>query len=472
MLLKRFVPVRAENGSALVAVLGVFAMGLILTTLIVSSVVQGLGFSTYSRASVQSQAAADAGITAARTSLYYAAECNARSGVYVSTSSPNYRATVERNNGAGWVAGCPTALTSQVRITSTGTAAAPAVSGVSAGDSSTVEAVYDYLTPGVNPSGVAMYMHDGVEFESNSSFDLSEGGAAGLIVKKGDVNCLKNNSVINGSLIIDGDLTFGGSCTVTGSAVVSGKTILGSKGRIDGNLTSGSVSPNPPGSRVGGVYSQSSAIPAIPEWTNLTYEPLDWRTTAGLPFDVRPMIVGCTLSAGNLGGIIPGHPVIINALSPVSCPAGIKIAGTISLTSDVVIFANKWNIEGSNAIDFRSANSASHRLWLITPDKGPAGDNEPTCGGDQGNFSPKNNAVIDPLISALLYTPCAFAPMNNFSWNGQMYVGDLSGVKNNSTFTFLPVGAAGVDFDQASEPSQVSKPQPGSLILMRNLSNG
>lgn len=483
MFLKRFASARAESGSALVAVLGVFAMGLILTTLIVSSVVHGLGFSTYSRASVQSQAAADAGISAARAALYTTSNCNSQSnpGVYVSASSPKYRATVERNDGAGWVAGCPTSLTSQVRITSTGTAAASAVSGISAGDSSTVEAVFRYIVPGVNPSGVGMYFHDGAVIEANSALDLSEGGNTGLIVNNGRLDCDKNNGVINGSIMVNGDLSFGGTCTVTGSAVVTGHASLGS-GRIDGNLTAGSVSPNPPGSKVGGTYTQSAAAPAVPGWVNIKYTPEDWQTAAGFPYEVRPMASSCQLNGSvTLGGTTPGHPLILNALA---CPGGKTTTSdplgltattgtTVTLTSDVVIFANEFHFGDTNNLTFKSSSTASHRIWFITPDNGAEGDNAPTCDPlTQGNFSTKNTFEIQATVAALLYTPCAFDGKNGFAWNGQIYAGDYSELKNNPSFTFVPVGAAGVDFDQATVAPQVTKPQPGGLLTMRNLSNG
>ncbi len=468
MLLKRLNPISSDRGSALVAVLGVFAMGLILTTLIMASVVHGLGWSTFSRANVQSHAAADAGIVAARTGLFTAGNCSSQStaGVYTSASSPHYRVTVERNNGAGWVVGCPNALTSQVRFTATGTAAAPAVAGISAGDSVVVEAVYRYIVPGVNPSGVALYLHDGAIIEANSSLDLSEGGNTGLIVKNGKLDCDKNNGVINGSLLVRGDLSFGGRCTVTGSAVVTGSATLG-PGRIDGNLTAGSVSPNPPGSRVGGTYTQSSTAPVVPDWVNIKYTPTDWRTTAGLPYEVQPFPASCKLSSGNLGGTSPGYPVILNALS---CAGGVTANNntTVSLTSDVVIFANEFDFSGTNSLVFKSSNTASHRLWFITPDNGPAGDKSPTCGASQGDFTVKNGFEIRAPIAALLYTPCAFAGWNGFTWNGQIYAGEYSALKNNPSFTFVQVGAAGVDFDQATVTPQVSKPQPGSLVSMRD----
>jgi hypothetical protein len=267
--------------------------------------------------------------------------------------------------------------------------------------------------------------------------------------------------------MIRGDLTFSKNCTVTGSAVVTGHATLGS-GQINGNLTAGSVSPNPPGSKVGGTYTQSATAPAVPEWVNITYKPEDWVTAAGDPYEVRTS--GCTLSTQNLGGnTTPGYPLILNALG---CTGGINAgSATVSLTSDVVIFADVFDFK--NSLTFKSSSSASHRLWLITPDDGPADDNSPTCDKPrQGDFSPQNSFTIAPTISALLYTPCAIDTMNNFTWNGQLYAGDYSEVKNNPSFTFVPVGAAGVDFDQATVTPQVTKPQPGALVSMRNLSNG
>lgn len=472
MFLNRFIPTRSERGSAMVAVLGVFAIGLILTTLIVSAVVHGLGWSTYSRASLQSHAAADAGITAARAGLYTAGDCNSQStaGVYVSAGSPEYRAVVEHNDGAGWIAGCPTASTSQLRITSTGTAEAPAVAGVSAGDTSTVEAVFQYLVPGINPTGVALYVYDGLEIEANSSLDLSEGGSTGLIVKNGDLLCSKNNTVINGSIVVLGNMTFANKCTVSGSAQVEGLATM-SSGRVDGDLIAGSVDPDPPGTHVGGTYTQSSVVPPAPDWTNLTYQPTDWVTSDGDAFEVQPFSASCKFSSGNLGGTVPGFPLILNALG---CASGVTANNntTVSLTSDVVVFANKFDFSATNSLTFKSSTTGAHRLWFITPDNGLADDKSPTCAASQGPFTVKNGFAVKAPIAALLYTPCSFDGMNGFSWNGQIYAGGQSYAKNNPSFSFVPVGAAGVDFDNAVVTPVISKPQPGALLTMRDRSVG
>ncbi|MBB5632940.1 hypothetical protein BKA04_001163 [Cryobacterium mesophilum] len=473
MFLKKLVPTPSDRGSALVAVIGVFAIGIILTTLIAAAVVHGLGWSTYSRASVQSHAAADAGIVAARAGLYQPGNCTSQptSGVYVSAGSPQYRAVVEHNDGAGWVAGCPTASTSQVRITSLGTAESPAVAGISAGDTSTVEAVFQFLVPGINPTGVALYVYDGLEIEANSALDLSEGGSTGLIVKNGDLLCSKNNTVINGSIVVLGNMTFANKCTVSGSAQVEDLATM-SSGRVDGDLIAGSVDPNPPGVHVGGTYTQSSVVPSAPDWTNLTYKPSDWVTSDGTPFEVQTFPVSCKFSSGNLGGTVAGFPLILNALS--TCPSGITANNntTVSLTSDVVVFGNMFNFAATNSLTFKSSTTAAHRLWFITPDNGPADDKAPTCAANQGSFSVNNSFAIQEPISSLLYTPCSFDGKNGFAWNGQIYAGGESYAKNNPSFSFVPVGAAGVDFDNAIVTPVISKPQPGSLLSMRDRNAG
>jgi hypothetical protein len=461
----------------MVAVLGLFAVAIILTTLIASSVVSGLGWSTSTRASVESHAAADAGIVAARTGLFTVGNCQTQStsGKYVSTTSPVYTVTVERNDGAGWVMGCPTSKTSQVRITSTGTAIAKGVAGVSSGDVTKVQAVLQFLQPGVDPSGVAIYVNGNFSIGPNSSFDLSEGGNTGLIVKNGTFVCDKNNSVINGSIVVLGDLTFINKCNVTGNAKVTGSATLG-VGRIDGDLTAGSVSPADPKAtnQVGGIYTQSAVVPPSPDWVNLTYKPGDWLTSDGTPFEVRDMTTtgGCMLTSGNLGAAAASGSLILNALG---CPDGptINQNTNIKLTSDVVIFANKYTWPSSNSLTFSSSSTAGHRLWLITPDNGPAGDNAPTCDPvTQGNWEIKNSVTIAAPISAMLYTPCGFSAKNNFVWNGQIYAGGPSDAMNNPKFTFVPMGAAGVDFDTSTPTTIITKPQPGAVVIQRELSLG
>jgi hypothetical protein len=485
MLLRRWEQSRKANerGSALVAVLGVMVVGLILTTLIVSSVVRAFGFSSSARAAVQSHAAADAGVAAARAGLYIVGNCALQPtpGQYSSTGSLAYTAKVLFDSGSGFTAGCPTLTTTRVQIISTGTAQSAGVAGVTGGNTRTVEATFNYLTPGPHPSGAGIDLYAGGTVEANSSLDLSESG--GLVIQHGDLYCDKNNSIINGNVVVSGNLTFDGSCNVNGNATVSGNAALGSSGTITGNLSAASGGPYTPPQV--GSYTQTTAIPSTPLWTDVGYKPSDWVDSSGAPFQVMtaPTDVSCTLTSGNLGGTTsPGKAVIINMLG---CPGG-PGAGqntSISLTSDVVIFANQFNFSSVNSLAFGSASSSVHRLWLITPDF--VSDQQPTCNrtaaspDTQGDFNVKNNLSASDVIAttntiqAMLYTPCSFLAKNGFTWNGQIYAGGVSYLQNNPTFTFAQIGIAGCDLGTGiCSTTVLTSPQPGTLITNRDLAGG
>ncbi|MCU1523802.1 MAG: hypothetical protein JWO18_696 [Microbacteriaceae bacterium] len=473
-----------ESGSAIIAVLGVTVVALVLTTLIASSTVSAYGFSSATRAAVQSHAAADAGVAAARAGLYVAGNCAAQpvAGTYTSTGTVIYTATVAYDAGSGWSPGCPTAAASRVRIVSTGTAKALGVAGVTSGNTRKVEAIFNYLTPGPKPSGAGILLHDGGVVEANSSLDLSE--SAGLIVQNGNISCDKNNSVINGDVTVSGNLTLSGSCTINGDTAVSGFANLGSTGKIVGTLTAAGVSPNPPPiTRVTGGYTPTPTAPVVPPWTDVGYTPSDWIDSSGTPFQLKtaPVDISCTLPNGNLGATSAGRSIIINMLG---CTGGPSVSNntTVSLTSDVVIFAQQFNFGSVNSLTFNSANSSVHRIWFVTPDS--VADNQPTCNrsavapATQGDFIVKNTLTASDVfattnrVQAMLYTPCAFVGKNGFTWNGQIYAGAYSYVQNNPTFTYVGIGIAGYDLGNGAHIPSVDRAQPGAVISNRDLAGG
>lgn len=470
-----------ESGSALVVVIGVMAVGLILTALALNSVVYGLGYTTATRAGVQSQGSAEAGVAWARAGLFPDATTHLNNcatqpvpAKYVSTTAPAFRALVEQYDATGWHTGCPTTTTTKVRITSTGDAQAQGVAGQTVGNTSKVEAVVKWLVPGPVPSGVGMYLYAGGTVEANSILDLSESTSAGLMIKNGNFFCDKNNSVINGSVLITGNLTFNKTCSVNGSAWVTGTAALGS-GSIARDLTAGSVTPNPPGSSVGGTYTKitgATVMPEIPKWAEVGYAPDAWRDITGLPYEVKPL-PGCALPNGTLGGTVLGNPVIINALA---CPNGPTASNgtTVQLTSDVVIFGEKFGWDGVNSLSFASSSTAAHRIWFITPDYTVG--NTPSCdsvaapaGHAQGNFTVKNGFLISAPIEAFLYTPCAFEGKNGFTWDGQLYAGQQSFIQNNPSLTFSPMGIAGVDLSTGDSAPPINYPKPGTVVSIRDV---
>ncbi|MDH6238050.1 hypothetical protein [Cryobacterium sp. CG_9.6] len=467
----------SEHGSALAAVLGVMAVGLIFVSLITTSIVGSFGVSTSVRAGVQSGAAADAGIAAARRGLYTIGNCAAQPtpGKYVSTVAPVYSATVDYFRNGAWTTGCPPETANQVRIVSRGTAQSSGVNGALVGDSTSVEAVFTYVVPGIMPSGTALYLYKGGIVESNSGFDMTEAPAAGLMIKNGNFDCAKNNSVINGSMSVAGNLTFTGSCTVNGSAWVGGTATLGI-GSIRDNLTARAVSPNPPGSRVGGMYNPpvppAPAPPTVPPWTDQGYNPAAWIDPAGTPYEVRTLNTpaACVLPNGSLGGTSAGAPVILDGRG---CTLGVAAGSntTVKLTSDVVIFANRFDFSGTNSLTFASSTSTPRRLWFITPDL--QADAQPTCNsgvtGTQGDFSVGNGFAISDPVTALLYTPCAFNGVNGFTWRGQIISGQYSSLKNNPSFTFASLGLPGVNLTTGGPSSTITTPQPGAVISRREV---
>jgi hypothetical protein len=360
-----------------------------------------------------------------------------------------------------------------VRIVASGDAQAKGVSGASSGDRSKVEGVFKYVSPGVVPSGVSMYLYKGGAIEANSSFDLTEADGAGLMIRNGDLNCDKNNTVINGSVLISGNLTFTGNCSINKNAWVGGAATLGS-GSVSGDLVAASVSPNPPGTHVGGTYTQGGTMPVASPWTDIAYAPADWVDSSGAAFETRAVSgTSCMLDAGNLGGTVAGKPVVLNALG---CVGGMTGANnvTVNLTSDVVIFAQQFTFDYK--VTFASATTAAHRLWFVTPDY--IANGTPDCQRalspqPQGDFWVKNNLVIqDPEISAMLYTPCAFVAKNGFEWHGQIYSGQYSYVQNNPQFTYVPVGIAGADLLTGGPTTVILKSQPGAVVTMRDLAGG
>ena len=432
---------RSERGSALMAVIGIMGVLIVITLTLTTATLYSLDFTRSTRASVQSVAAAESGVSAAQLSLTQGACLPA-----YSRSSPQFTAEVSYSVSATddvWVAGCPAVGVPAVRlrVESTGSSLTGPAS-----DEARVEAIFEYesaVPPGVQPSGAAMYLYGGVVFMNNANLLVAESGRAAIQVKNGSVSC-SNNTVIEGDVVVSaGNLNISG-CSIEGNAWASGAATLGA---ITGNLTAASVNLTEAqrDSQIGGVYTPYTAgtpIPTVPAWVDLNYVPGDWIDANGAPYRVTPIGAGCTIDASLLAAAANGgKPIIINALA--LCPLGVTAVGTVKLSSDVVIFANKFTFV--NNVNFASATTARHKLWFITPDL--VADQLPTCGVLQGDFLMKNSLTIASAIDAMTYTPCRFNAMNNFEWRGQLYANGANDFKNNTGFESAPLGLPGIDLD-------------------------
>jgi len=216
----------------------VMAVGVLLSALILSSVVGGMSFTSATRAGVQSQASAEAGVAAAQAGLNIPGDCNAKGGVYAGTvNGQTYSATVWVKNAANqWARGCPVGGSSQVRIIATGVASEFGVGGNASGDDTFVEAVFN-VNPAVvsaQPSPAAVYVGGGAAV--NAMMITSDSQPGDIHILKGDFNCT-TNSMINGSVIVaDGSAILTNTCTITGSVKASKEVKITAAVKIHGDV--------------------------------------------------------------------------------------------------------------------------------------------------------------------------------------------------------------------------------------------
>ena len=272
---------------------------------------------------------------------------------------------------------------------------------------------------GLNPTA-AIFAYGGLTVRS--SVDL---GSGDLAVRSGNLVIDRNNVTVFGGVRVDGDLTIIGTGRIGGSAQVGGTVTLGS-GSVGGNI---------------------QADPEIADWVNLTYQPGDWLANGTTPYQVKTAstIADCQLASGPLGGTEPGAPLVLNALG---CANGLAISQntTVQLTGDLVIFANKLNFPAMNALTFASADGSPRLLHLITPDLGAANDGTPTCDPAAQSSLALSNLRISGPIKTLIYTPCGLTTSGQFSMAGKIYAGGVVSL-GGSTFSYQPIGAAGVNLN-------------------------
>lgn len=242
---------RRDEGAALAAVIGLMAVMLLLTTVVATSVIGSLAVTTGTRAGVQSQAAAEAGIAAARAGLI-AGTCGAQplnavnAPTYQSAAgaTPRYVATVWHPNGAGqWLAGCPVGLTTTVRILSTGYAGALGVAGAAAGDTTNLEAILSSAaTPtSIQASGPAVYAYSSSGFGGGGTLYSVDGDSPNVMVKTGNVICDGGSNGISDLVVDNGTLLVKGGCGLTGNAWSSLRTTIDGGATVGGNVVAAGV---------------------------------------------------------------------------------------------------------------------------------------------------------------------------------------------------------------------------------------
>jgi Tfp pilus assembly protein PilX len=461
-----------DSGSAIIAVIGTAVVMLIIGVTVANLSVRALAFSSSTRASIQSKAAAESGVNVAAVDLRKG-NC-AVTAKYSQTTTPAYSAIVTYSTSATgntWVSGCPIyadPTVKRIKIVSTGSAKSVGVAGDSSGDSGFVEAIYPYtpaVLPGVKPTGPAMYFYGGVAFDNNANLIVSAGGPPAIQVKSGNVSC-SNNTVIQGDVVIQSGSLSISSCTVQGNAWVGGIATLGT---ITGNLTSANAF-RPPGVTL--LWTKNGLIPPVPNWvafgdTLPALWPTIWIDSSSVAFTVLPIGPDCALSPLMMSTVAALAPasVIINALGCSSVTA----SNTVTLSNDVVIYAPRFDLSNSNNVTFKSSSTTQRKLWFITPDV--THTNPPSCNSPaQGDFTIKNSFSIDNTVAAMLYTPCQFVAKNTFTWTGQIYAnGSTNAFKNNTGFTYVGLGLPGVNLNDGTTNPGDTLGSPATLKTITSL---
>lgn len=500
-LLRRARGLRDDRGNAMIAVIGLLAVTSMITVTVTGATVQALGFTSLTRAGVQSNAAAEAGVDAMLAELF-ADDCPA-TGELTATqgsvdptltgpaaSDPFFVATVAYriSTAAAWTPGCPVEAATQIRIQSTGFAVDQGVAeSASAGDASAVQAVYTW-TPGANSAavtGAAVFSY-GTPGLANSLELLSfNGNSANVIVAEGNIVC--SNSVYvqgdivaaNGNIQLDNTCSAGGNVWASGTVTLQGNKTIGgdviaagtgltridpqtaigggvyARGEIDSwgqRCTSGATGWDAAGdacsvARTTGAdpvfYNRTDVVaPTRPAWVDVAFVSADWVSRG---WTVRTYTGPCNIDNNGVKNSA------VTAFSSYTTPTVIDMRGCSSVTistsaklqvtmkTDLTFIMPKTvNIEDFTAT---SSTSIDRALRFITPDT--VADGIPTQTGC-GRIDINNQNELEAPIAVMVYTPCPVTNSNQLTWRGQYYAGQVS-FSNNSELTYVPIGIPGFD---------------------------
>ncbi|WP_129590330.1 polymer-forming cytoskeletal protein [Cryobacterium aureum] len=237
----------ADRGSSMLAVIGLMAIAGIATLAIAGSTMNSLSVSSATRAGVQAQSAAEAGVDDALLKLT-SSTCTAAGW---NTTTPASAVAVSYSTSATndtWVSACPTQAALRVKILSTGEAADFGVGGNSTGDARTVEAIYAYVpaSTGTPGTGSALYSHNFGTFAGSSQLNSVDGSEPVVQVRHDNVTCDITNTastgILNADLVIaDGGLEVGASCQIVGDVWATEPVSLHDSAQVHGNVVAPSV---------------------------------------------------------------------------------------------------------------------------------------------------------------------------------------------------------------------------------------
>ena len=346
---------RTQRGSALLIVVGVMALGLLISVLLASSLTATFTFSSTAKAGIQAQTAAESGVAVALAGLNTIGSCAAAGGIYADNGNPHYRATIWRSmDGATWVKACPDLVTTQVRIISTGYAQGVGVGSANSQNQRIVESTFSYGvgTSGGNSPGKAMYVY------SAGNLDTYQVNSSGVIasdvgVTTGNFSCT-GPTLIQGSVLVgQGSANLTNNCTIYNSVLATGSITLTSNSQIHGDATSsgagvtianvtdtigGSVYANGEVSSNGAILGNVEAVGAV---TLVQGSSVGGSIKAGGLVSISSSVGGSVSTPGNLdfvatgsigGSITIGGTLTYGKLSGAAAAAALKSQGKVAGT--------------------------------------------------------------------------------------------------------------------------------------------
>ena len=356
-----------DRGSALIGVLGVMGVASIIGVTSVTMSIHAVGYTTSTRAGVQAEAAAEAGIDFAAAAL--------ATGVclptYASTSAPVFSATVSYSTllaspgdlDTSWVNGCPTTTSAaRLKLISTGWASDFGVAGNSSNDFRKVEAIYPYTpTPPsylITPSGASLYAYAQVDPTINN-LTLTQASTTRPSVQyfSGSATCT-SGTVIQGDVILGaGALAITSGCTINGDLWASGAVSI-SSGEVTGNVISDDISSGV------GQYAVTLATSAIVDGSLFSSGGVNISGKIGGNIVAGPNALSSNFSnKSSVGGSVVTS-------GSVTTPAGV-IKGTVTsnksgIITPVIPAAPPWIDFAYNAGDWKTNTGAPFTVLTMT----------------------------------------------------------------------------------------------------------
>jgi hypothetical protein len=322
---KRLRASKNDEGAVLIGVIALSVIVVIISSLVASSAITAATFSSTTRASLQSRAAAEAGIDIVwagmeQGTFYCVKNDTTATGLSYAVKIEYYNAANAKLTctGTSSLAGTPKTGV----VTSTGTAVDGGVASATSGDTRTVIAFFDIVVTDATATLDKVFFSDGGYTVTNSTTILDGSGL-------GQANLYSNNNLtcqttisIQGNIYVQGDFSSQNSCIIGGSVWAGGSITSADQMKVSGNLMS-----------MGGTSASPTAVNLNNAWvggTVVANGSVSMNTTSNSSY--------CSVAGYNA-----------------------KVCGSIVSIEGGVTLGNGANVAGNvyakNAIDLGSTNS-------------------------------------------------------------------------------------------------------------------